>query len=243
MFRKFFIFLAPLVFLFATGCAFQGTEAKNPVVQAESAPPFTQTVNGSSSFFISAPRIEKGKLYMSRGMAVAVSSEKNQCILLSNKHVIQDSKTIKATPWSGKPCQADSCREESTTVEAEIIAESPNVDAVLLRIEKQGGCNVSKLNNAEQEIGKSISAFGQPLESTGAMTRGIISGFWQTEDQGLLMVSDVLTTPGYSGSGVFDEQQQVIGLISGKTRDEKKGFAYIIPVSRLLPLLHSQGLF
>jgi len=231
-------FLLPILLL-AAGCAApQSSAATKPnaiTKPTESAAAKPQL--GGSSFFISASTLENKTLSTRIGMATAIFSRGDQCILLTSKHVVKGA-NVRVRPWSCISClpTGGSCQEESFA--AQVVAEgADDVDAALLRIEKPGGCSVSTVFEAEQEPGTSILLLGQPLEKSGAITRGIISGYWQVKDQGLLMVSDAFELPGYSGGGVFDEHHpdHLIGVITGRTKDQ--GFSYIVPISRILPLL------
>lgn len=226
-------------FIFAVGCTAPNVQAQGPVVHI---PPGIGTAVhklGCSSFFVSVGRIENKVLSLDRGMAVAVHSHSDRCILLTCKHLIHGAAMVNVSLWSAVQSPSYSGAQEN--LEAKVIAESPDVDAALLMIETPGGCCVGKIIEAKPEPGASIVLFGQPLEKTGSITRGIVSGYWEIPKEGNLMVSDALLTPGFSGGGVFEEHQpeNLVGLITGKTKDQDRGFAYIIPMSRLMPLLNS----
>ncbi len=191
----------------------------------------------TNSFFVYAERIENGKLLLERGIAVSVFSDKRQSVLLTSSHLVNKAQKIYVRPWSSNPCRA---MDSSSDIEAQIIDESPENDAALLMI-NIGGFDIAQPVTNDQKVGTSIVMFGQPGKPFyGAMSRGIISGFWLMEDLGVLMISDAVTTPGYSGSGVFieGEPDQLVGIVHGKTRDENRGFAYIIPVFRLLNFIN-----
>jgi len=51
------------------------------------------------------------------------------------------------------------------------------------------------------------------------------------------MVGDVHTTAGFSGSGVFDKNNNLIGLVTGKIKAGRRAYTYIIPISLLESIL------
>jgi S1-C subfamily serine protease len=189
----------------------------------------------AASYFISASVTGKDNtLQVERGMAVAVSSVKNSCVLLTNRHIIAGMKgsgvRIRVTPWTGT--RGVKKQEQK----GRVLKISSTMDAALILI--PGQCTAAEVAADDTATGKELELFGQPLPMTGAMSHGIVSGYWQTGEQGFLMVSDALTTPGFSGSGVFDhETGKLTGLVTGKTADRNRGFAYILPVSRLRTFL------
>lgn len=240
------IFFLPLLFLLVFGCATSiDTGDRNISAQQKTVerpqqfkPTFESVEQkyGSSSYFVFSSSTEKEEMKINRGMAVAIFSEKNKCILLTNTHIVAGSDTVLISRWSGESQQRNSESIHDESLNAKILAESPNVDVALLEVNKLGGCNVSKIINTDPKLGTSITLYGQPVPGMGAMSRGIISGFWGTE-QGRLIISDALTTNGFSGGGVFDQDQNMLGLVTGKTRDEKRGFAFIVPATRITPIL------
>jgi len=214
-----------------------GLEAVSSSVTNETSQKMTNHQHpGNSSFMLIATHDRKDNtVSVSHGMGVAVLSDNDRCLVLTNKHLIENTKKIRLVPWTGKPCPVESCQQEGFA--ARIISQSEDIDAAILEIKKTNGCNSSPLVITENKTGTALSILGQPVLGKGAMSRGIVSGYWEIDGQGLLMVSDVLTMEGFSGSGVYDEDQNLIGLVTGKTADKGRGFAYIIPNTRLLPFL------
>ncbi len=50
------------------------------------------------------------------------------------------------------------------------------------------------------------------------------------------MLSDMLVVRGNSGAGVFSKGNEMVGLVTGRTAAQV-GYAYIVPICRILPLL------
>lgn len=184
------------------------------------------------SWFVAATIKKPGKkkLRLEQGMAIAIRSLPEQCIILTNKHIITKAKHVRVSPWSTFNDQ------EQHEIEATVIYEDPKIDAALLSFPHTGGCTTGKISENDPSLIEPILLLGQPVHLTGAITRGIVSGYWYT-DHGKLMVSDAVGVYGFSGSGVMDQQNNIVGLVTGKTADEKKGFTYIIPPSRLKSIL------
>lgn len=215
-----------------SSCAKQ--EKKSPQAVAES-----DCLAGSCfSWFVAAPVKQPGKkkLRLEQGMAIALQSLPDQCILLTNKHIITKALHVRVCPWSAFNDQAQH------EIEATVIYEDPEIDAALLSFPLTGGCTTGKISENDPSLTEPVLLLGQPVHLTGAITRGIVSGYWNT-DHGKLMVSDAVGVYGFSGSGVMDQQNNIVGLVTGKTADEKKGFTYIIPPSRLKSILEKSAEF
>lgn len=165
------------------------------------------------------------KIIVQRGMAIAVANTERGCILLTSKHLIQDARCTVATQWHQNKQTLVKNKEE---VEVEILFEDTAQDLALVLLPQQDRCPIVPITSKKAELGSEITTLGQPLPNIGAMTRGIVSGYWPTSE-GLLMVSDMTSMKGFSGGGVFNKKRQLIGLVMGKTADARQGFSYIIP--------------
>lgn len=182
------------------------------------------------SYFLAALHEDgKDKGRMDLGMAVAIAADGDQCMLLTNSHVVSGAKIIWLSRWSGYPITYD-------RVEARLIWEDQTIDAAILAYSAEGSCLTSKINDELLPLGADIITYGQPVKHHGVLTKGVVGGYWYLEDRGVLMVSDLLVVKGNSGAGVFSKDNELVGLVTGRTA-EKVGYAYIVPICRILPLL------
>lgn len=199
------------------------------------------STGGSSSFFLNSRRLEHNALLLESGMAVAVFSEDDRCVLLTNKHLVHDATDIIIRPWSGKSFAHTENTGKERTFPAKRLFESSNADIALVEIERSGGCLVNIIGEVDPEPETLIKVYGQPVPGAGAVTNGIVSGYWHVANQGLLIGADLLTTPGFSGSGVFVNDNTLVGLVTGKTKDLQRGFAYLIPISRIFQIIYGDS--
>ncbi len=180
-------------------------------------------------FMLISYQQKKDSVSLQRGMAVTVYSDAERIVLLTNRHLVKHGK-IKVWPWMAEPCTATSCQKKYT---ATPIALSKEIDAALLEIKGLPPIPYRQLSPTQPKPGTPIRLYGQPAPNLGTITSGIVSAYRKVSGQGRLMLSDAFTTPGFSGGGVFDDKDNLVGLITGRTQDKRGGFSYIIPSDRL----------
>lgn len=188
---------------------------------------------GGYSWFVEAvfkPN-KKNKIPVEHGMAVGIFSTSDECFLLTSKHVVKGSKRVSVSRWSGRTNQ------EPKLITATVIYEDPNIDTALLSFPASEYCEVGVIAEKDPLLTDTILLFGQPKPFSGAVSQGIVSGYWNLNEYGTLMISDAVVTTGFSGSGVFDQDNRIVGLVIGKMADDRRGFSYIIPASRLKPII------
>jgi S1-C subfamily serine protease len=204
--------------LFISGCGSQ--EVRNE----------SSSVDGETSYFVSALHYQgRDKGHLGLGMAVAVASDSDSCILLTNAHIVSGAIQVSVSRWSGTPTLYGSRK-------VEVVREEQAIDAAILSYPVKGGCRIAKVHEQPLPLGSDIFTYGQPVKSHGVVTKGVVGGYWNVEDKGVLMVSDMLTVQGNSGGGVFSGDNKLVGLVTGRTV-EQRGYAYIVPLCRFLPLL------
>lgn len=215
------VILSLLLSLAVAGC---GTHKEKDVMLRQAAGPANRSV-----YFLRSSRLRGSELHIRTGMAVAVGHSESGCLLMTSAHLVNDAESIGVRPWSGE-ASTESCPgyERATTV---FLRQTE--DFALLSVRGDMGCKAARIADNDPLPGEPLVTFGQPAPEKGAMTRGIVSGYWKIKDHGRIMVSDILTTGGFSGSGVFLDDQRLAGLVSGKTKDARPGFAYIIPAGRI----------
>lgn len=207
------------------GC---GTHNDNEVILRQAAGTASQSV-----YFLRSSRLHKSELYTRTGMAVAVGNSESGCLLMTNAHLVNDAASISVRPWSGEA----SGNARPGYMRAITVFLRQTDDFAMLMVSGDMRCKAARIAENDPLPGEPLGTYGQPVPENGAMTRGIVSGYWNLKDHGRIMVSDILTTGGFSGSGVFLDDQHLAGLVSGKTKDARPGFAYIIPAGRVRRLI------
>ena len=189
----------------------------------------------NNSFFVTAAKLDEEKLMVENGMGVLIcATDEKSWILLTCYHIVKNAHSITIMQWSGKS-------QKDLKYDAELVGFGPELDIALLSFESEKTLQTAKLNSTSPEIGSELIVFGQPAKMLGAISKGIVSGFWPLPELGTLIISDVVTTKGFSGGGVFDMNSHLIGMAMGKTADEKRGFTYILPIDKIFPLTNGFG--
>ena len=228
------VYLFLLSIILTIGCQSEMYHSEQPILtEKQKALNFDPPMN--SSYFISAAKLENGMLKTEQGMGVVIwASGNNKWILLTNYHIVKGAHNIEICKWAGRP-------HENKRIDAEIIGSDPELDIALLSFVSKVPCKVAKINLEKVEIGSELIVIGQPVKLLGAVSKGIVSAFWPLAKIGIVIVGDMFTSKGFSGGGAFDMNNRLIGLTMGKTADEKRGFAYILPIERVLPLISGFG--
>ncbi len=204
---------------------------KTEKVAEQSSPPKRAQLsrNGKGLFMLISYQQKKDSVSFQRGMAVTVYSDAERIVLLTNRHLVKHGK-VKVWPWMAEPCTATSCQKKYT---ATPIALNKEIDVALLEIKGLPPVPYRQLASIRPKPGTPIRLYGQPAPNLGTITSGIVSAYRKVSGQGRLMMSDAFTTPGFSGGGVFDDKDNLVGLITGRTQDKRGGFSYIIPSDQL----------
>lgn len=181
----------------------------------------------SQSYFVSAVRSESSsEISIERGMAVSIGSGTDRCYLLTNAHVVAgaESISINARSEQGKP---------GPQIKANIQWIAEDIDAALVNYSHEGGCPHAHIREELPKLGENIHAYGQPSPGKGIVSTGSVAGWWNIEQFGEVIVSDLFALPGHSGSGVFSEEGHLVGVLSGRTEDQP-GYSYTMPICRII---------
>jgi S1-C subfamily serine protease len=112
---------------------------------------------------------------------------------------------------------------------AEVVAQDPERDLALLRVQAPRGAKLPPVTFAEDaRRGQEVAAFGYPLGVRSLiLTRGNVSG--QTPDGYALL--DCRVNPGNSGGPLCDAAGRVVGVVSAKSRssDTVESYGLAIP--------------
>jgi len=170
-------------------------------------------------------------------MGVIIGKQENKYFLLTNKHIVEHSDTLSIFKWTAISPNLNKKNYVGTIVYMDKIQ-----DLALISFVSSENYNVATpaLNNPS--LTSEIMLFGHLSNSFTVVSKGIVSGYWRTPN-GILTISDATTSPGFSGSGAFNKQKNLVGIITGKTRDDRKGFAYIIPIKTIISCIRKAGFF
>ncbi len=172
-----------------------------------------------------------GYNYDSIGTAFAYKYDDDYAYLLTNHHVIEDSRKIEVSNNDGEK------------FEATLMGSDEMIDLAVLRVSREYvPLLVSFGDSTAVEIGDTVFAVGTPisLEYRGTVTKGIISGLdrqveVESSDGGSFLM-DVLQTntainPGNSGGPLVNINGEVIGINTLKlVEDDIEGMGFAIPI-------------
>lgn len=156
--------------------------------------------------------------------------------IATNYHVIEDAKTIWIQGVGG---------DFEQKYEAKVIATDKFNDLAILQVQ---GVNVSNTNipymvkTTTSDVGEDVFVLGYPLTSTMGeeikLTTGVVSS--KTGYQGDVSIYQISAPiqPGNSGGPLFDENGNVIGIVSAKHNDAEN-VGYAVKASYLRNLMES----
>ncbi|MFP4058183.1 MAG: S1C family serine protease [Candidatus Brocadiia bacterium] len=192
--------------------------------------PLRKTLEDAVSFAVFIPSAVVYPMRRHLGSGVLISPEGQ---LLTNYHVVKDADrlTVRLTDAEGVRRRFD----------AQVVGEDRETDVALLRIEPgEVPLVVAPLGDSEEmKLGDWIVAIGNPINLTGSVTVGVVSGLHrQLETNPLedyIQVSAGLN-PGNSGGPILNARGQVVGIVAlGVFPANNIGFA--VPTSLIRPVL------
>lgn len=142
--------------------------------------------------------------------------------VLTNEHVIRSAKQIQIR-------FQDENGKEQTAI-AQVIRSDPKKDLAILKADINRNVLAVEISIRPQtEIGEPVTVIGSPGLGSAvldqSMTTGIVSNPRREIDGEMFIQTDAPVNPGSSGSPMFDEFGQVIGLVTLKGNIEGAGFA------------------
>lgn len=143
-------------------------------------------------------------------------------IILTSSHVIDSSKDIDVTVYSGKVYKAKVVTVLGT-----------NSDLALLKINPMERLKTIKLGDSEEiKVGQKVLAIGNPFGFSGTLTQGIVSRIDYTKNK---IQTDAAINPGNSGGPLLNSTGEVIGISQSiYNPDNNKsniGIGFAIPVN------------
>jgi serine protease Do len=145
---------------------------------------------------------------------------------ITNAHVIQGERSLRATVWFRQP---DGSLKRVELNDVEIEAVSNSLDLALIRIRHPDGkpFQVAPMEMDDQvEAGQRVFAIGNPLGLERTLTEGVVSVPAMQLDGRAYIQTDTPINPGNSGGPLFNMRGEVVGITNMKiTLGENVGFA------------------
>ena len=157
--------------------------------------------------------------------------------IVTNYHVVQNSKTVTITMDNGK------------VLDAKVIGTDPKTDLALLKLDQPGDYPYVTFAKETPKIGDWVVAIGNPYGLGGTVTAGIVSAEGRDIGDGpydRFLQIDAPINKGNSGGPAFDEEGQVVGVNTAiySPSGGSVGIGFAIPattVSRVVDALEHGG--
>jgi S1-C subfamily serine protease len=158
---------------------------------------------------------------VSTGSGFAVSED----LLVTNRHVVAGAETMQVSTYDGQDLLVE-------TAGSAIVA-----DLAIVRTRSVLPAAVT-LAEADPEPGDPVEVVGYPGGGRLTSSTGTVLGYEAdplNANAGQIIVTDARAEPGSSGSPMYDESGQVVGVVYAATEDTTRSLA--VPVSTLRTLL------
>jgi serine protease Do len=163
---------------------------------------------------------------------------RNDGVIVTNNHVVQDAKEITVT------------LADKREYPARVLGRDPKTDLAVLKIDAPGTVPTAALGNSDAvRVGDWVMAIGNPFGLSNTVTAGIVSAKGRALGTGPyddFIQTDASINPGNSGGPLFNARGEVIGIntmIFSRTGDNV-GIGFAIPINlakELVPELESSG--
>jgi len=163
---------------------------------------------------------------------------RNDGLILTNNHVVEEAKEITVT------------LSDQSEYNAKVIGRDPKTDLAVLKIEPKGTLPAVKLGDSDAlRVGEWVMAIGNPFGLSETVTAGIVSAKGRVIGAGPyddFIQTDASINPGNSGGPLFNERGEAIGINSAifSQSGGNVGIGFAIPINvakSLLPELESKG--
>ncbi|MFV0627135.1 MAG: Do family serine endopeptidase [Alphaproteobacteria bacterium] len=145
--------------------------------------------------------------------------------IVTNKHVIDEAVSIKATTYDNR------------TYDAKIIGIDEKTDIALLKISPKTPLKPVVFGDSDKtKVGEWVLAIGNPFGLGGSVTKGIISAKSRDIDSGNyddFLQTDASINRGNSGGPMFNMNEEIIGINSAifSTNGGSMGIGFAIPIN------------
>lgn len=175
-----------------------------------------------------SPHAPKYKTSTSAGSGVILDS---RGYIVTNYHVIKDTKAIRATLKDGRHAKAT------------LIGNDPDTDLAVLKIDMKDLPQAEMADLSKMRIGDVALAIGHPFNIGQTVTQGIISATGRTQlrsnTYANFIQTDAAINPGNSGGALVNVEGEIVGinsLIFSKT-GEFSGIGFAIPIDQAKEVL------
>lgn len=184
-----------------------------------------------------------GRAYNSQspasGSGIIIGQNKQDLLIVTNNHVIEDAKSIEIT------------FVDESKAKASVKGADANSDLAILSVdmddiskETAENIKVATLGDSDEvKQGDLAIAIGNALGYGQSVTVGYISASNReipiNDDNETLIQTDAAINPGNSGGALLNSEGQVIGINSIKyASTEVEGMGYAIPISKAIPMIN-----
>ncbi len=141
-------------------------------------------------------------------------------LLYTSYHVVRASDDLSAVLGNGKTIPLKT-----------VVAADPENDWVCFQTTVKGNIRVAKHNNSP--VGARVSVIGSPKGLTHTINEGLMSGRRSVGGQDLIQLS-IPSSPGSSGSPVFNSAGEVIGIVAGGPDENTETITYAVPSTKFI---------
>lgn len=173
----------------------------------------------------------------SSGSGIIIGKNETELLIVTNNHVVAESKTLTVTFIDGSSHDA---RIKGTDSDKDLAVISIPLSSLkketldVIKIATLGDSNVLRVGEPAIAIGNALG-YGQ------SVTTGIISALGRTIEgmDGQLIQTDAAINPGNSGGALLNANGEVIGINTAKvSADAVEGMGYAIPISDVTDILN-----
>jgi len=163
---------------------------------------------------------------------------RNDGLILTNNHVVEEAKEITVT------------LSDQSEYPAKVIGRDAKTDLAIVKIEPKGALPAANLGDSDQlRVGDWVMAIGNPFGLSETVTAGIVSAKGRVIGSGPydnFIQTDASINPGNSGGPLFNERGDVVGINSAiySQSGGNVGIGFAIPINlakSLLPELETKG--
>lgn len=188
------------------------------------------------------PRQEQLEETTSCGSGIIIYQDSSYLYMVTNYHVVEDSKTLSVSFVNDETYQAQLCGYDETNDLAVV-----KVALNTLSSETRSAISIVSIGDSDKlVVGEQVVAIGNALGYGQSVTTGIVSALNRTvssEDSSTsstYIQTDAAINPGNSGGALLDLEGNLIGINTAKISSTGvEGMGYAIPISRVMTLIES----
>ena len=148
-------------------------------------------------------------------------------------HVLDKAKLVNLTFSNG------AISEEARVV---TVSKKPRIDLAILQVSVNYLPSVTFKNSNTVQAGQQIAVIGSPKRLQNSITNGLVSQLRNVDDVTLFQISAPIS-PSSSGSPVFNEAGQVVGIAVSSLEEEKvQNINFALPSNYLLQMMSENGI-